>query len=275
MENNDEEEEEDAFTFTRPRYDINQQPITMTYCKAHDEVLLHHRGEVIIYAASVPPSPSTCQKYGTMLFWFLAISAISIYLALYPILSLPPPPPVPKTAVVESPLLHPARRRAYFSFQHENMHSIMPTIHSPTYIQSSLYFIIEHLMAAKEATTPCLCHHHLDESVSFNGIYAPVCIIPLTLGHVWQPIINPKSIPMSSVYNQFPNNIVSRVKIHEKDSLVFKPEIRWRHNTIGFHSMWPSAMVNHTIQQTWIVHDTTAHCMALALEEIDYLLTHP
>jgi len=259
-----------------------QQPITMTYCKAHDEVLLHHRGEVIIYTSPSPPPVSKCQVYGSLLAWFLIIiSVASIYLAalLSPPLPSPPLSAPPMTAATggesTSTLTPIPHRTAYFSFQHENMHSIMSTLHAPAYMQSSLHFIIGRLMAAKAADTPCLCHHHLHESLSFKGIYAPVCIIPLTLGHVWQPIINPKSIPMTSVYNQFPNNIVSRVKLHESHSLVFKPEMRWRHNTIGFNSMWPSATVNHTIQQTWIVHDTTAHCMALALEEIEYLLTHP
>ena len=123
---------------------------------------------------------------------------------------------------------------------------------------------------------PCLCHHHLNINYSLHGTYAAVCIIPLAR-NVWQPLINPKAMPMEELYGHTQSEIISRRTVREGHSRVFKTEERWRYDTFGMYSIWPALSLNiyyysKPLQVSWIVHDSTAHCMALSIQEIEVLL---
>jgi hypothetical protein len=171
-------------------------------------------------------------------------------------------------------------RTEYFSFQQENMKVIASSLSYNQYDQSILGWIIQHLIkAANTSRHPpaCLCHHHLDPRYSINGTYAPVCIIPLARNH-WQPLVNPREMSSTDLHDYNKNEIISRTALMEDSSWVFKPEKKWRYNTYGIHSSWPAlsmAFYSHPLQVSWIVHDTTAHCMALSIDEIKQLLLTP
>jgi hypothetical protein len=259
------------------------QSIHLSYCREHDEILLHHDGAVLIYQTVLseppPPSPreSSCQKSFSALLPLIVIAIISCIMVTTPTdpkenYHYLPPNDQPQLNATER------LRHSFFSFQQENMRTVSNTLQFEDYNESLLAIVIDQLVTTANNVLPmpppCLCHHHLNSNFSLGGVYAAVCIIPLAR-NIWQPLVNPSAMAMEELYTRTNQDIISRRVIREDKSRVFKTDDRWRYNTFGIHSIWPSLSLSYyaePLKISTIIHDSTAHCMALSLQEIDYLI---
>lgn len=258
------------------------QHIQIAYCKEHEQILIQHQGEVTMYTTVSYVQSSSVWRF--MVKFVVSMLIVSLLTLAIVDFSSPPPQALSSTttttkanilALPSQMTALPLLRNDLFNLQVPGqLHLIATLFQYHQFDQSILSVVLQRLeyvihMMGKDIP-PCLCHHHLHQNYSIGSRYAPVCLIEMA-PHRWQPLINPKPIPLEEVLQRIPISTRSAIK---ETSWILPNATRWRQNALGIKSIWPNYLSNdatHYWQVEHIVYDRVAHCMALALAEMETL----
>lgn len=247
----------------------NAPPIMLCYCSLHDQTILQAGTEFNIYMTA----PSADESFPfSFIFKFILTIVFTVFVtSIYNNIPTPPTSTLPPL-LISAP--HTTLRTQPFGPQHSQIvHAIGPTFQFAQFDKSILSHVLRHLENALTTLKPepkCLCHHHLHQNYSIKQQYAAVCMIQLGPLH-YQPLINPKALSLDHLLSKINYSRRSAIK---ETSWILPNTTRWRHNALAIASVWPNFETTDATQQQrieTIVFHGIAHCMALALDEIEAL----
>lgn len=251
------------------KFHKHRPEITLCYCKEHNQILISHARQIDIYM-DYHELASTRLPF-CFIFKFLLVILATIFITI--VVVTPSSPKSEQSLVGSKNEASNFLRDALFESHKSHINSIAQTFPFHQYDQSILGHVIKQLDQAVshlQPSVPCLCHHHLHVNYSLGSKYGSVCLVQLAPFR-YQPLVNPQVIPLDILLQKIKFTARSAIK---ETSWILPNATRWRQNALGVKSIWPNYETNdatHHRQVETVFYDSAAHCMALALNEMETL----